>query len=131
MTASFPAILINHHPDSINESESPQPVYPNRQDCKKKRLAPPLPRSPPPWNFSIQSSSVNAQCSEEIELRRKRIFYSFTPDTSVLLLLFYIVRALHSRFILALPLASFQDELQRGFKNLLESLAEWIFDRNV
>ncbi|GFS70173.1 hypothetical protein TNCV_2200031 [Trichonephila clavipes] len=49
MTASSPAILINHHPDSINESGvTSTHCYPNRQDCRSRRLRHPLPCSPPP-----------------------------------------------------------------------------------
>ncbi|GFY60069.1 hypothetical protein TNIN_171831 [Trichonephila inaurata madagascariensis] len=49
MTASSPAILINHHPDSINESGvTSTRCYPNRQDCRKRRLRHPLPCSPTP-----------------------------------------------------------------------------------
>ncbi|GFT27902.1 hypothetical protein TNCV_11031 [Trichonephila clavipes] len=49
MTASSPSLLINHHPDSINEPEvTSTRCYPNRQDCRSRRLRHPLPCSPPP-----------------------------------------------------------------------------------
>ncbi|GFU76551.1 hypothetical protein TNCV_1940391 [Trichonephila clavipes] len=49
LTASSSAILINHHPDSINESGvTSTRCYPNRQDCRSRLLHQPLPCSPPP-----------------------------------------------------------------------------------
>ncbi|GFY77698.1 hypothetical protein TNIN_296641 [Trichonephila inaurata madagascariensis] len=49
MTASTLAILINHHPDSINESGvTSTRSYPNRQDCRSRRYRLPLPCSPQP-----------------------------------------------------------------------------------
>ncbi|GFY63172.1 hypothetical protein TNIN_250201 [Trichonephila inaurata madagascariensis] len=48
MTESSPVILINHHPDSINESGvTSTRCYPNRQDCRSRRLRHPLSCSPP------------------------------------------------------------------------------------
>ncbi|GFU17253.1 hypothetical protein TNCV_1854741 [Trichonephila clavipes] len=62
MTASYPAILINHQSDStapINESGvTTTRCYSNRHDCRSRRLRHPLLCSPPPSQQQLCSHPI-------------------------------------------------------------------------
>ncbi|GFU69139.1 hypothetical protein TNCV_1516731 [Trichonephila clavipes] len=72
MTATLSAILINHHPDSINEPGVTSTLcYPNRQDCRSRRLFHPLSCSPPPSLQQIFSHPIRRiHLSTDVNIQR-------------------------------------------------------------